>query len=72
MHVNIAVKYMSNRLKLEKNYLEKTESLLEKNRVHHINFQRIKSTNLAPKCLHWNPYMGPKSPSSLSAKPILK
>ena len=35
MHVNIPVKYKSNRLKLKKNYLEKTESLREKNRVHH-------------------------------------
>lgn len=64
--------YKSNRLKQKKNYLKKTESLLKKNKVHHINFQRIKSMNLAPKCLHWNPYMGPKWPSSLSSKPILK
>lgn len=25
----------------------------------------------APKCLHWNPYTGPRSPSSLSVNPSL-
>lgn len=35
-------------------------------------FKTMVTTNLAPKCLHWNPYMGPKSPSSLSFKPTLR